>query len=112
MATGWYYKCTTAGRTSSARPAKFPRIDAATFRDGSAVFETVHPDDETVPEVDTAVWTVPSGLTKDLQTEDRFATNITLSGGTDGEDYEVTCRMTPTSGDALDQTIVIPVRSQ
>jgi hypothetical protein len=39
-------------------------------------------------------------------------THIVLSGGTDGVDYEVLCRMTPTSGNVKEKTITVKVRAQ
>lgn len=109
--TGWYYECTTAGRTSRHYPV-WPRSSGETVEDGTVTWTARHPDDASVPSVSSAVWTVPSGLTLDSQQEQGMVTYITLSGGTDGEDYEVLCRMTPTSGNVVEQTITIPVRAQ
>jgi len=109
--TGFYYSCTTAGLTAESYPESWPTIAGQEVRDGSAVWTAVHPDDASVPSVQSAVWTVPTGITKDSQSESGTHTHITLSGGTDGVDYDLTCRMTPTSGNAIDQTITVPVRS-
>jgi len=108
--TGFYYECTTAGRTSAYYPV-WPREAAQTIADGSVVWTTRAPS-ASIPDVSTAVWTVPSGITKDSQLEDGPITYITLSGGTDGEDYDILCRMTPSSGNVAEQTITVPVRSQ
>lgn len=109
--TGWYYECTQAGRTSSHYPT-WPRADGITVQDGSVIWTARHPSDATVPSASSAVWTVPDGITKDSQREDGAVTYITLSGGTDGVDYELICRMTPSTGNVIEQTITIPVRSQ
>lgn len=110
--TGFYYESTVAGRTARHYPIRWPRAAAETAQDGSVTWTCRHPDDATVPSVSSTVWTVPAGLTKESQTEDGFVTYITLSAGTDGVDYDVTCRMTPSSGNVIEQTITIPVRSQ
>lgn len=109
--TGWYYECTIAGRTSAHYPT-WPRADAETVRDGSVVWTCRHPDDASVPSVQSAAWTVPDGLTLDAQVESGYITQVTLSGGIDGVDYEILCRMTPTAGSAIERTITIPVRAQ
>lgn len=107
--TGLYYECTTAGLTSRQWPV-WPRTAAETVTDGSVVWTAVHPDGASLTTVSSAVWTVPSGLTLDSQSESDTHTHVTLSGGTDGEDYDVVCTMTPSSGNAVDQTVTIPVR--
>jgi hypothetical protein len=108
--TGFYYQCTTAGRTSADYPT-WPRADGETVNDGSVVWTTRAPS-ASIPSVSAAVWTVPTGLTLDSQAEIGSVTYITLSGGTDGVDYEVTCLMTPSVGNEAEKTIVVPVRTQ
>lgn len=109
--TGFYYRCTQAGRTARNYPT-WPRAASETVLDGSVEWTTVHPDDATPPEVDTVVWEVPAALTLDSQSHDDHVARATFSGGTDGEDYDVTARITPTAGEPRDVTITIPVRSQ
>src|SRR5688572_21302587 len=99
--TGFYYECTTAGRTGRNYPHAWPRAAGETVNDGSVVWTARHPSSSNVPQVASAVWTVPSGLTQDSQSESGTLTNIVLSGGTDGVDYEVLCRMTPTVGSVV-----------
>jgi hypothetical protein len=36
---------------------------------------------------------------------------VTLSDGVDGVDYEVRCRATPSTGNEVDRTVTVPVRS-
>lgn len=108
----WLFEVTTAGRLSRFYPSSIPRAAGQTLNDGSAVLTCRHPDDVTVPEVSSVAWTVPSGLTKDSQRESGSRAYVTLSGGTDGVDYEVVCRMTPTAGNVIEQTITVPVRAQ
>lgn len=110
--TGFYYECTTAGRTGRNYPNAWPRADGETITDGSLVWTARHPSSASVPSVASAVWTVPSGITKDAQSELGALTHIVLSGGTDGVDYDILCRMTPTVGNIVEQTITIQVRAQ
>jgi hypothetical protein len=110
--TGWYYECTTAGRTARNYPQQWPRAAGETVNDGSVVWTARHPSSSTVPLVSSATWTVPAGLTLDSQSESGALTSIVVSGGTDGVDYDVLCRMTPTSGSIAEKTITIPVRAQ
>ncbi len=60
----------------------------------------------------TSVWTVPSGLTQDSETETTTTATVTLSGGTVGAFHTVTNRITTDGGRTLDQSIHIRVRSK
>ena len=111
VATGFYYECTTAGRTARRYP-RWPTVEGQTVQDGSAVFTSRHPDTPSLVAVQTAVWTVPSGLTLDSQSESGPETHVTVSGGVDCENYELLCRMTDSAGQVRERTIVVPVRSQ
>jgi hypothetical protein len=110
--TGFYYECTTAGRTSRNYPTEWPREAGETVTDGSVVWTCRHPSSSTVPAVSSCVWTPDSGLTVDSQSESGTVSSVVLSGGTDGVDYEVLCRMTPTIGSVTEKTIIVPVRAQ
>ena len=110
--TGYYYECAVAGKTGREYPDKWPRQAGETVKDGSAVWITKHPDDATLAGIQSAVWTLPAALTKDSQSESGGFAHITVSGGADGGSYSCTCRMTPTTGNPVDVTIVIPRVSQ
>ena len=45
---------------------------------------------ETAETITTATWTVPSGLTKDSESNTNTTATVVLSGGTAGETYEIT----------------------
>jgi len=110
--TGWYYECTTAGRTAHNYP-QWPRAAGETVQDGSAAWTARHPSSSTVPQVSSAVWTViGGGMAIDSQAQGGALSSVVLSGGTDGVDYEVHCRMTPTIGAVMEKTITVPVRAQ
>lgn len=66
--------------------------------------------------IGSATWTVPSGLTKDSSNQNAgtiagvsYAVNtvatIWLSGGTAGETYDVSCRITTSDSRTLDKTV-------
>jgi hypothetical protein len=51
----------------------------------------------------------PSGLTLDSSSDDATSVTATISGGTAGESYDVTCRVTTDGGRTKDITGTIPV---
>lgn len=58
----------------------------------------------------TSEWEVDDGITKDSDTNDTTTATIWLSGGTAGEDYEVTNRITTAGGRTDDRTIKIKIK--
>lgn len=62
--------------------------------------------------INSSTFIVPSGITKDSDSNTTTATNITLSGGTDGQDYLITNRIVISDGDIEDRTVGIQVRAQ
>lgn len=62
--------------------------------------------------IDTVTWTMPAGITKDDQTVSGKVAIIWISGGTEGQSYNVGCRVETTGGRIYDETIVLPVRSR
>lgn len=67
---------------------------------------------ETGDEISTSTWTVPSGITKDSDSKSTQITTIWLSGGTDGEDYDLTNHIVTTDGREDDRTITIRVKER
>jgi hypothetical protein len=59
-----------------------------------------------------ANWIVPTGLTQVSTSLASGKATIRLSGGTDGSDYAVTCRLTTTGGEIADRTLRITVRQR
>jgi hypothetical protein len=70
------------------------------------------PSEVSIASISTAAWTLPSGITNASQRTGGLSAFITLSGGTDGVDYDITCRLTPSVGNPIDKTITIQVRAQ
>lgn len=60
-------------------------------------------------EISSATVTVESGITKDSQSNTTTTVTAWLSGGTLGETYEVTCRITTNQGRTDERTIGIRV---
>jgi hypothetical protein len=54
-------------------------------------------------------WTVPSGITKDSNTNTDSTTTIWLSGGTGGEEYALKNKITTNAGRDYEKTIIVPV---
>ena len=62
--------------------------------------------------ISSSSWTVPTGITEDSSTNDTTTATIWLSGGTLGEDYEITNRIVTAGGRTEDRTITIKVRAR
>lgn len=60
----------------------------------------------------TSTFTVPSGITKDAESNTTTTATVKLSGGTDGSDYSVVNRITTAGGLTDERTIQINVRQQ
>lgn len=65
------------------------------------------PDDDTIS---TSEWIVPAGITEDSETNTDTTTTIWLSGGTAGQSYSLTNRITTAQGRTQDKTITISVK--
>ena len=62
--------------------------------------------------VSTATWTVPDDLTAEDQATGTTSATVTVSGGTAGQTYALTCRVTTAAGLTDDRTIHITVRQR
>jgi hypothetical protein len=62
--------------------------------------------------ISTSAWTVPSGITESSSTSTSTTAIIKLSGGTAGEIYTLTNRITTSASETKDQTIKIKVEAQ
>lgn len=110
--SGFYLECSKAGLTSKQFPQAWPRAANETVLDGSAEWTSKHPSDVSTPTIQSVTWIMPDALTLDSQSETSYLARLTVSGGTDGQDYDVTARITPTAGSVRDVTVTIPVRQQ
>jgi hypothetical protein len=62
--------------------------------------------------ISASTWTVPSGITKDSDTNTTTTTTIWLSGGTVDTDYELVNHITTAGAREDDRTITIRVRQR
>lgn len=62
--------------------------------------------------ISSSSFTVPTGLTEDSDSNTTTTATVWLSGGTPGEDYEVTNRIVTAGGRTEDRTITIRVRQR
>lgn len=60
--------------------------------------------------ISTSTWTLPPALTLVASSHTTTLALFTITGGVDGQNYEVTNRITTTKGDWDDKTILIKVR--
>ena len=60
----------------------------------------------------TSSWTVPTGLTKVSDTKNDSSTTVWLSGGTLGQTYTVTNRITTANGRTDERSIIIKVEDR
>lgn len=60
----------------------------------------------------TSTWVVPSGITKNSDTNTTTTTTVWLSGGTLGEDYALVNRITTAGGRTLDKTLTFMIRTK
>ena len=57
-------------------------------------------------------WTVATGITNVATSNTTTTATIKLSGGTDGADYSVACKIVTAAGLTCERTITIHVRQQ
>jgi len=62
--------------------------------------------------ISTSTWIAESGITVDSDTNDTTTATVWLSGGTAGEDYELTNRITTSASRTDDRTFRIQVRQR
>jgi len=109
--TGWYYECVEAGETASSWPV-FPRAAGETLRDGSVLWQTRHPSEVSLPSIASVEWFIdpPGELAVQAEEISNGILYPLLTGGRDGQRYELTARVewSPT-GQVEDVTVIIPV---
>lgn len=60
----------------------------------------------------TSTFTVVSGITKDGESNTTTSSTVWLSGGTIGQTYQISCRITTVGGRTKDQSFYIKVEQQ
>lgn len=59
----------------------------------------------------TPTWAVPSGLTKDSQSNTTTTATAIISGGTAGDDYKIACKITTVGGRTDERTGILHCRN-
>ena len=57
--------------------------------------------------ISSVTWTVPTGLTKGIQTKTDTIATVWISGGTAGTSYSVECKITTAGGRTDERTITL-----
>lgn len=60
----------------------------------------------------TPEWTLPSGITKDSQSNTTTSAVIWLTGGTHGEEYVIACKITTSASRIAERSIKILCRNR
>lgn len=109
-ATGLQYKATTGGRSSTGEP-RWPSAAAGTVTDGSVVWtaESITTG-SLLRTLTTANWTGDTGITVGSPTTSGTKSTVLISGGTDGQDYEIVCTGTCSDGTYPVVTFNVKVR--
>jgi hypothetical protein len=104
---GRRYRCTVGGRTGATAPT-WPT--SSTVTDGGVTWSHIGLEDR----LDTIDFTASTGLTVDSDAKDATETvaEVTLSGGTAGQSYLVTCAITTDGGLDENQRFRVKVREQ
>ena len=61
--------------------------------------------------ISTVTWEVPTGIKKENQSNTTTVATVWLSGGTAGNTYDITCRITTAGGRTDDRTVRLKVSS-
>lgn len=62
--------------------------------------------------ISTSTWEVPSGITKDSDSNGTTSTTVWLSGGTANAVYTLTNRIVTAAGRTMDQSVRLTVRAK
>lgn len=103
---GFYYEATTAGLSAYLTPA-FPAAADETVRDGSVVWTARHPSTPSLESIQSSQWTLDEGATEEDSDIDGFITWIKVIGATAGEQYRLTNRITRSTGEEEEDSIVL-----
>lgn len=113
QATGLQYRCTTAGVTSKVPDGRiqWPTTVAGTVTDGTVVWTAEAMATSSLRStISTNDWPAVSGLTLGTESNNDLIYTVNVSGGTDGQDYEVKHQITLVNGELKEGVAVLPVR--
>lgn len=109
-ATGLQYKATTAGRSATAEP-RWPATAAGTVTDGSVVWTAeAITTGSLLRTLSSAAWSADTGVTVGSPSTAGTRSTVLISGGTEGQDYDIVCTGTCSDGTLPVVTFRILVR--
>lgn len=109
-ATGLQYKATTGGHSATNEP-RWPTTAGATVVDGSVVWtaETITTG-SLIRSLSSAAWTADTGITVGSPSTSGTKSTVLISGGTEGQDYEIVCTGTCSDGTYPVRTFIVKIR--
>lgn len=109
--TGFLYEATSAGQAGTGKSGynkpDFPAAAGETIRDGSITWTARNPDSPSLESISDSQWTLDEGATEQASTIDGFVTSITAVGATAGEQYRMTNRITRSTGEVEEDSIIL-----
>ncbi len=114
VGNGWFYTASlldagdTFGMSSKLTPNFLPGAGEVTS-DGSMIWTAGRPGSLSLVAIDTSVWTLDAGIVEDSKSIVGFDTNITVSGGIEGEQYRMVNLITKATGEEEEDSLVLEI---
>ncbi len=111
--TGFYYKIVAEedGGVSSANQPPFSVEPGVTFKDGSLLWTTFHPDSVGLFTIDSSVWTVDAGITVVDDTKfSRFVVELEVDDGISGQFYQAINDAVTSDAQEVQDSMIIGVQ--
>lgn len=105
---GYEYQCTTSGQSGSNEP-DWPKSVGGTVTDGSVTWTGIAFGTNATDTISTASVSADTGITTDSGTIDGSAVNTRVSGGTAGQEYDVTVQVVTADGNTLEIVVRVVV---
>lgn len=105
---GFEYECTTAGQTGSREP-NWPTTIAQTVTDGSVVWTCRAFSTNATDTIASVNVEADTGITVDSETVVGNTVLMEISGGTDTQSYVVSCEITTSAGEVLEEKLTVVV---
>jgi hypothetical protein len=107
--TGLEYECTQSGVTGGREPV-WPKTAGLTVTDGSVVWTARAVSTASLrATISSSNWTNSEGLTLSSMTTNDLIATVFVSGGTNGQEYEVKNQLALSTGEPKEGVVVLPV---